>query len=367
MKRNTLLFLSAFLILISCGQNKEVDAHYVISQFKENSREIEKAEYKVQRIDTFPGGEVWNNTGFALVERNKKDEIFKFSFYGKRNDDDKVYLYDNGNGFQINNSDKNYRLVYSGGILGSPGGQMVVENIFNLDSTYKTVELIEEENRYLLKYTFEPDTVYDITDREETVELRKNDFFPIKVTYQANKLGKNTVTQHILSDIKINNAVTNSISDYKDLVSNYDVIQPTITAPNNILNQKSPLIELSNLLDENETIILKTGKLMLIDFWEVWCSPCIKSFPKVEELSKKYPDKLRVVGIVSQSKESAKKLVKNKNISFLNLIGTNDLLEKYSVNSYPRYFLIDMDGIVRKEYYGFSDDIEKDIKTIISE
>lgn len=107
MKRDTLLILSAFLILISCEQNREVDADYVISQFKENSKKIEKAEYKVLRIDTFPGGDFWNNTGFALVERNNKDEIFKFSFYGKRNDVDIVYLYDNGNGFQINNSDKN--------------------------------------------------------------------------------------------------------------------------------------------------------------------------------------------------------------------------------------------------------------------
>lgn len=367
MKRITTLLLFAFLIIGSCKKNKEVDIDYVVSQFKKNSQEIEKAEYKVQRIDTFPGGDVWNNEGYALIEKKDNDEIFKFSFYGKRNDDDKEYLYDKGNGFQINNTDKNYRLVYAGGMLGSSGGQMIVENIFNLDSIYKNVELIEEENKYLLKYTLEPDTIYGITERKKTVELRKNDLFPIKITYQAKKLGKNTVTQHILSDIRINKAVNKSISDYKNLISNYDVIPPPDTGPSKLLNKEFPRIELPNLVDENEIINLKTGKLLLIDFWEVWCSPCIKSFPQVEELSKIYQDELRVVGIVSQSKEIAEELVKNKNISFLNLIGTNNLLEKYSVNSYPRYFLIDKNGIVKKEYHRFSNEIEKDIKIIISE
>ncbi|MDT0678791.1 TlpA family protein disulfide reductase [Autumnicola musiva] len=366
--RKFILLIVVFLVIGSCKQDKEeVDSEYVISQFKKNTKEIEKVGYNVHRIDTFPSGDVWNNKGFAVVEKNEDDKIFGFSFYGKRDDYEKEYLYDNGNGFEINRAAESYRLIYVGGILGSPGGQMVVENIFHLDSIYKNVELIEEENKYLLKYTLEPDTVYDITDRLKTLELRKNDFFPIKVTFKANKLGKNTVTQHTLSDIKINKAGNKSISDYKDLVSSYDVIQPTKAAPNKILNKEFPLIELSNLMDESETVTLETDKLLLIDFWEVWCSPCIKSFPKVEELSKKYQDELRVIGIVSQSKESAKKLLKNKNVSFLNLIGTNNLLEEYSVNSYPRYFIIDKNGIVRKEYHGFSNEIEKDLKLMISQ
>ena len=44
-----------------------------------------------------------------------------------------------------------------------------------------------------------------------------------------------------------------------------------------------------------------------------------------------------------------------------------ETLEKtFGVNSWPRYFLVDKNGIVQKEYFGFTEDIEKDIQMYIS-
>jgi hypothetical protein len=49
----------------------------------------------------------------------------------------------------------------------------------------------------------------------------------------------------------------------------------------------------------------------------------------------------------------------------LNLIVDKETKEMFNVNSFPRYFLIDKNGIIQKEYYGFSDQIEKDIEALI--
>ncbi len=59
--RKIIYLIYVSLIIGSCKENKEVvDSNYVISQFEKNSKEIEKVEYQVQRIDTFPSGAVWN-------------------------------------------------------------------------------------------------------------------------------------------------------------------------------------------------------------------------------------------------------------------------------------------------------------------
>jgi hypothetical protein len=58
-------------------------------------------------------------------------------------------------------------------------------------------------------------------------------------------------------------------------------------------------------------------------------------------------------------------LIDKKGVTFLNLIGNRNLLEEFSVDSWPTYFLIDEKGVMQREYSGFSEEIEKDIKSIL--
>ena len=41
--------------------------------------------------------------------------------------------------------------------------------------------------------------------------------------------------------------------------------------------------------------VLQTEDLVMVDFWAVWCGPCRMVAPTVEELSKVYAGKLKVV------------------------------------------------------------------------
>ena len=367
--RKILILLILIIATISCKKEEKNDFDFVINKFKEQANKINKVEYNIQRIDTFAqGGTVWNNKGFALIEKDENDKIFGFSFYGKRFDVPKEYIYDKGNGFEISKENKSYEMENAGfGFIVSPGGQIFSRHIFYLDTIYKTAELIENENKYILKYEFDDDTIYNVTDIVKIIELNKNNFFPTKVTRTLKQFGNKSVHQINLSDIKINNEVQNSIENYKNEFKDFAIIQEEKREENKILNKRFPKISLPNLLDKNETINLKTDKLTLIDIWEVWCGPCIKSFPEVQKLNNKYSDKLQVVGIVTEDETNAIKLIEKKGITFLNLFGNKELLKEYSVNSYPRYFLIDKNGIVQKEYFGFSEQIEKDIKEMITE
>lgn len=44
-----------------------------------------------------------------------------------------------------------------------------------------------------------------------------------------------------------------------------------------------------------KSIVLDSDRPVLVDFWAVWCIPCKVLLPIIDDLSKKYDGKLRIV------------------------------------------------------------------------
>lgn len=66
------------------------------------------------------------------------------------------------------------------------------------------------------------------------------------------------------------------------------------------------VLELTNYNFENQ--IKKTNKIILIDFWASWCSPCQVLGPIIDELEKEYEEKVLIAKVdVDNNQDLAKK------------------------------------------------------------
>ena len=116
------------------------------------------------------------------------------------------------------------------------------------------------------------------------------------------------------------------------------------------------------------------GKVVLLDFWASWCSPCLKSFPWMNELQKKHgPEGFVVVAInVDQDRKLADDFLAKRPADFRVVFDpTGDIARKFDVQAMPTSFLIDRQGKVRFRHEGFKeksrDTREKQLAQLLKE
>ena len=109
------------------------------------------------------------------------------------------------------------------------------------------------------------------------------------------------------------------------------------------------------------------GKVVIVDFWASWCLPCAESFPVLDELQKKYGDKLVVIGVnVDEKAANMEKFLKKHAVSFaLVRDGGQKLVEVVEPETMPTSFILDAEGKVRFLHSGFHG--EKTRKEYVSE
>ncbi|MCH7750613.1 MAG: TlpA family protein disulfide reductase [Planctomycetes bacterium] len=94
------------------------------------------------------------------------------------------------------------------------------------------------------------------------------------------------------------------------------------------------------------------GKVVLLDFWATWCSPCVKKLPHVQELADKFADQgLVVIGIHSENgSDTCAEFVAKAKLTFPIAVDTGTTEKRYAIEGVPKYFLIDKTGHVVDGY-----------------
>jgi thiol-disulfide isomerase/thioredoxin len=92
------------------------------------------------------------------------------------------------------------------------------------------------------------------------------------------------------------------------------------------------------------------GKVVVLDFWGVWCGPCRAAMPHLKELYGKHKDDgLVVIGVHTTSQgERMKAFVEEQQLPWPVAVDVDKkTVSAFRVDSYPDYYVIDRSGNLR--------------------
>jgi peroxiredoxin len=113
-----------------------------------------------------------------------------------------------------------------------------------------------------------------------------------------------------------------------------------------------------------------SGKLVLLNFWATWCTPCLQEMPSMQRLYRTFKQTdfvLLAVSMDRQGAEAAKPYAERLQLTFPVLVDhTNDVGRQYGVRGLPSTYLIDQDGRLLGAAIGARDWHRTEAKALIA-
>lgn len=117
----------------------------------------------------------------------------------------------------------------------------------------------------------------------------------------------------------------------------------------------APDFTLQTLDGEDVTLSSLKGKVVLINFWASWCTPCREEMPEMQSVYDKYKDKGFVVLAVNLSEPAVtvRSFAERVGVNFPVLLDMQSTTERlYRILPLPSSFFVDKEGVIRHTFEG---------------
>ncbi|MCX8010155.1 MAG: TlpA family protein disulfide reductase [Ignavibacteria bacterium] len=160
--------------------------------------------------------------------------------------------------------------------------------------------------------------------------------------------------------------IKNNFFSNDEAISNQDTSYAQPNPTTEVSKPLAPNFSLSTLDGKIVKLTDYKGKVVIIDFWATWCTPCRKGIPDLVDIQNRYKN-VQVIGITLDQNpfQVVPPFAKEFKINYPILISNENVLYNYGgIDSIPTTFIIDKNGQIVSKHIGLvsKDVLENDIK-----
>ena len=242
------------------------------------------------------------------------------------------------------------------------------------DSVYLKLVIYEENQIEFFGKAFRmPISPYSFGDNTSIYEIwiDKTNMLPQKIRREMS----HNISVRICEDIELNKI---DIKDFKAsdyFPDDYKIESYSLggkrKTKNELIGKEAPDWTLQT--DDKSPFSLTDlkSKVSMIQFTSVSCGPCKASIPFLKELSASFnKEDFDFVAIECSSRNTnvLKSYMNRNDFEYKFLLSTKEVLKSYSINSFPVFYILDENRIIRNVIYGYGKgSTDNEIKTLINE
>lgn len=128
------------------------------------------------------------------------------------------------------------------------------------------------------------------------------------------------------------------------------------------INEDAPDWSLEDINGKLVNLADQKGKIIILDFWATWCSPCMMAMPVLDEFVKnRAPENVEVfsINVWEKGRKKPIKLMEENNYGMTLLFGSDNIDKDYGFKGIPFLCIIDQDGKIRFKHSGYSEGLNE--------
>lgn len=143
---------------------------------------------------------------------------------------------------------------------------------------------------------------------------------------------------------------------------------------NKLKNKTAPLFETVDYRGKPVSLGDLRGKVVVLDFWGVWCPHCVRMIPKLHNIKERYKKRgVVVIGLHSADgrpdQNEMHQYAQKHKINYPIWMGKKSIERDYMISTWPTMIIIDRKGMIRDIFRGAQGErkIRKVLNEILSE